>query len=337
MSEFRVEVLELPPAKKHENADSLSIVEVFGSPVVIRTESYVPGQKVAYVPVDSVVPLESDLFDFLKDPNKPSRTHARIKAKKLRGVYSEGMLVPADPAWEIGQNVAALLGVVKYEEPEQISTGGLTERDPGFMPVYDMESYRKWKKVLNDGEFVIVTEKIHGSNARFCWKATEAYPEGRLWVASHKQVKVEDPNNLWWKVAAQEKLAEKLAKIPGIVLYGEVYGQVQDLKYDAKPGQLMFAAFDLYNSDERRFLDWNEFQRMTHELQIPTVPVLYQGGYNPEAIEPLRNGQSSIAKNLREGFVIKPAFERTHDRLGRVLLKMVGEDYMLRKGGTEHH
>jgi RNA ligase (TIGR02306 family) len=332
MSDFRVEVLELPPAVKHENADALSIVEVFGSPVVIRTESYTPGQKVAYVPVDSVVPLESPLFDFLKDPNKPSRTHARIKAKKLRGVYSEGMLVPADPTWEIGQDVAGTLGIAKYEEPEQIGTGGQAERDPGFMPIYDVESYRKWsKRALVDGEFVVVTEKLHGSNGRFCFK------EGRLWVASHKQVKAEDPTNLWWKVAAQENLAEKLAKIPGIVLYAEVYGSVQDLKYDAKPGQIMLAAFDLYDSDQRRFLDWNEFQRITSELQILTVPVLYAGAYIPHEIEPLRNGQSTIANNMREGIVIKPAFEREHDRLGRVCLKLVGEDYMLRKGGTEHH
>jgi RNA ligase (TIGR02306 family) len=222
MSDFRVEVVELPSVRKHENADTLSIVEIFGNPVVIRTEDYTPGQKVAYIPVDSVVPLDSPLFDFLKDPNKPTKTHTRIKAKKLRGQYSEGMLVPADPAWEIGSDVAPLLGVVKYEEPEQVaSTSGGAERDPGFMPVYDVEPYRKWKKVLDPNEMVVVTEKLHGCNARFCWNTCLTCkgegniedpnaPEGaffvnvvlcpdcngegaRLYVASHKQVKRADP------------------------------------------------------------------------------------------------------------------------------------------------
>jgi ATP-dependent RNA circularization protein (DNA/RNA ligase family) len=128
-----------------------------------------------------------------------------------------------------------------------------------------------------------------------------------------------------------------LKQIPGIVLYGEAYGQVQDLKYDATQGQIMFAAFDLFDSNTRRFLDFADFMRITESLQIPTVPVLYFGAYVPETIEPLRNGQSSIAHNIREGFVIKPVVERYTDRLGRVLLKMVGEDYMLRKGGTEYH
>ena len=39
------------------------------------------------------------------------------------------------------------------------------------------------------------------------------------------------------------------------------------------------------------------------------------------------------ADHVREGFVVKPTAECFDDRIGRVILKMVGEGYLLRKGG----
>lgn len=40
---------------------------------------------------------------------------------------------------------------------------------------------------------------------------------------------------------------------------------------------------------------------------------------------------------MREGIVIRPVLERRHDALGRVQLKSVSDDYLLRKGGTEYN
>jgi len=40
---------------------------------------------------------------------------------------------------------------------------------------------------------------------------------------------------------------------------------------------------------------------------------------------------------MREGVVVTAARERQDDILGRVILKSVSEDYLLRKGGTEYN
>jgi hypothetical protein len=58
-------------------------------------------------------------FEFLKSPNHPDRTHERIKAKRLRGVFSMGFLMPAPAGAAEGQDLAKDLGVYKYEEPEE--------------------------------------------------------------------------------------------------------------------------------------------------------------------------------------------------------------------------
>ena len=48
----------------------------------------------------------------------------------------------------------------------------------------------------------------------------------------------------------------------------------------------------------------------------------------------LANGASTLpgAAHTREGFVVRPTKERWHPLLGRVILKLIGEDYLLRKG-----
>jgi hypothetical protein len=39
------------------------------------------------------------------------------------------------------------------------------------------------------------------------------------------------------------------------------------------------------------------------------------------------------AGNIREGFVVRPLKERFDGEIGRVILKYIGESYLLRKGG----
>lgn len=351
MSTFGCPIVEIGKVGKHPNADTLSITEVEGCPVIFRTGDYKPGDYAIYVPVDSVVPVTRDVFAFLA--TKEFQKTARVKAKKLRGIFSMGLLVPISAVGEArddlgkpiliehraGENVANDLGVVKYEEPEEnMKQGGKVERDPGFCPIYDIESYRKYKRVFHPGEQVVVTEKIHGCNARFAFRAVGEEP-ARLFVGSHKQFKKEG-EDVWWKVARQYKLAEVMAspKLSGRVLYGEVYGQVQDLKYGtSKEDPLRFRAFDIYDTQIGRFLDWSEVKNICTEFLIPIVPVLYEGPYDANVIDPMAEGKSSIADQIKEGFVIKPVVERWERSTGRVILKLVSEQYLLRKDGTEHH
>ena len=102
-----------------------------------------------------------------------------------------------------GDDVAELLGFTHYVEPEHGATLGTPGRKFtlwqrilkffGFAPkpygpkgsaVYDVESLKNYPRVFAEGEEVIVTEKIHGSNARYLFDGK------KFWVGSHKK---------WWK------------------------------------------------------------------------------------------------------------------------------------------
>ena len=92
MSMFSVPVVRVGPYIKHENADSLSITQVLGCPVIFKTGTYNEGDLAIYVPVDSIVDTTVPELSFLQTSDK---TRVRIKAKKLRGVFSMGLLIPA--------------------------------------------------------------------------------------------------------------------------------------------------------------------------------------------------------------------------------------------------
>jgi len=320
MSEFHVEVARVTNVQKHPNADTLSVAEVNGYPVIFRTGDYAEGDLAVHVPIDAIVP-DVPAWAFLDG-------HRRIRAKRLRGVFSMGLLSKALPEWTFGLDVQAELGIEKWEPVSPAMIGGDDAPDAGVLPVYtDIEGYRRHKGVLVDGEEVVITEKIHGANARFCSH------DGTLIVGSHKRIKKvygTDHPSMWAKVALDLDLDEKLAEVPDVAIYGEIYGQVQDLKYGKMGTDLVL--FDAMDLRTRRYLDCDEFLAVAERFGLPTVPQLYRGPWSAELLA-LAEGRSTVsgADNIREGFVVKPVRERC-EHMGRVILKMLGEGYLLRKG-----
>lgn len=143
------------------------------------------------------------------------------------------------------------------------------------------------------------------------------------------------PNNTddWWTIAKTLDLETKLAKFPNLVVYGEVFGKVQDLKYGCPDG-VKFKIFDIYNIDTKNWFSPEEVTTAAARMGLEKVDVLYSGPYTKAAVDHLRTGKSVIdGKTIREGIVIKP-----HDNKGKhIALKLVSEEYKLRKGGTEFH
>lgn len=166
---------------------------------------------------------------------------------------------------------------------------------------------------------------VHNSNARYLVR------DDRLWCGSRTGIKKQSDKSIWWSAAKHADLENKLKTIPNIAVYGEVYGQVQDLKYGVQSG-VRFVAFDAMDTLSKRYLDTDQFLELMRQVDLPTVPILYRGPYSGLQ-DSLSNGKSVLANGvcIREGFVIKPVVERYDIKLGRVVAKLVGEDYLLRK------
>lgn len=412
-STHKVEVIRIESISPHPNADRLEIVKVFsGYQVVVQKGTYKLGDLAAYVPPDSLVPLDRNEFDFLNSRQESSKIvdgkpYHRIKAIKLRGQYSMGMLVPVPTmtAQELGEDVAGYFGVLHYVPPvkndntsKKTTYGSRAEEAPekdfGKPPTYDLEALRRYAEVFEAGETVVVTEKIHGANARYTFGArgwfsfttgigsrwalriggveiSRTNVAGIQWKRMDKQLlklrvgsrnlwKRPSTDDIWWKVALKyPQIAAFCAAHPGKVLYGEVYGDVQDLDYGLGPGEIDFAAFDILN-DDGTWLDVRAFLALASRYDLPTVPVLYEGPFDLDKILALAEGPSVAFKDklpvvygenvvrlmgltpsdvrkaatrpphTREGIVVKPINERNDPRLGRVALKCVGAGYLER-------
>lgn len=127
-----------------------------------------------------------------------------------------------------------------------------------------------------------------------------------------------------------------------VVILGEVFGVgIQDLTYGRKTGEISFRMFDIYIGfrGRGRYLNDAELDCFSRMLNIPRVPLLYRGPFNKAKMLELTQQTKSVfdPNQISEGGVIKPVVERYDPVIGRVVVKMINEAYLLRKGGTEHN
>ena len=330
MSTHNVDVFHIQEIFPHYNADNLSIIKPFGFQVVVQKDSFKVGDLVAYCPPDTIVPFSYPDFSFLQKNAPEGRTNHRVKVIKLRGEVSQGLLIKAPHGSVDGENIFEQLGCQWYEAPEVfdgVKLGGKQESGPSlFAPVYDLENVRRYHKILLPNEPLILTEKIHGSSARFFFDGQ------RFWCGSHRQWKRLDDTCVWWKTLYNEiELQNFLTQNPDHIVYGEIYGQIQKgYTYGVPQGGTRLAVFDILAND--RFLDYYSAQTLAPRL--PWVPVLAEDYPYKNLLDLglFAEGKSMVpgALNIREGCVIQPVTERFESSIGRIKLKMVGNQFLIK-------
>jgi RNA ligase (TIGR02306 family) len=165
-STLLVPVVKLQNVRPHPGADKLDLCDVLGYQMCVPRGTYKTGDIGVYFPVDTLIPDEwatkFGIKNFLRGVNKD-----RVGCVKLRGEPSFGVIAPVqDPAWAEEQNVAEFFGAKKYEPPVKIGVANQAPYDEMIDPLFrkytDIENGRMFVSVIQEGEDVVVTEKIHG-------------------------------------------------------------------------------------------------------------------------------------------------------------------------------
>lgn len=204
----------------------------------------------------------------------------------------------------------------------------LAETVDFHIPDYDVEAFKNYKGAFEDGEPVIVTEKIHGSNARF------VCVDGIMYAGSHHKWKAPGSNCVWRKALAQNPWIEEWCRQhEGFALYGEVTPTQGKYTYGCKTGMVRFFLFDILDANGKwvAYNEWESLGIRPYECKIDTVPLLYVGPFKEEYIKSLVDGPSQVtgADHIREGIVVKSADEGRHVRgLGRLQLKIVSNAFL---------
>lgn len=372
MAEFAVKVERLRAIEPHPNADRLDLAVVGEYRSIILKEQYQVGDLVAYMPEASVLP-DSLIEEMGLTGRLAGSQFNRVKAVRLRGIVSQGLCYPAREGWVLGQDVTEDLGIIKYEPPIPAHMSGQVYGAGHDRTIrYDVENWKRYPEVLQDGEMVCFTEKIHGTWCQIGVLPDEmAHPKHGTVVIASKGMADKglafQPDaeanllNLYIRANRGHRVSEKVLEVgwamddhgkvvfnkPVFVL-GEVFGHgVQDLHYGAstaKDERLGFRCFDIYIGlpGQGFFLDDMNLDAACEGMGIERVPVLYRGPFSREVMQRYTDGTESVSGNgmhIREGIVMKPVKERRDDLsgLGRVLLKSVSEKYLLRKGNATEY
>jgi RNA ligase (TIGR02306 family) len=358
MSDLIVEVVRIEKILPHGNADALDVAVVKGWECIVKKGQFGEGDLCVYFPVDSILTRELaeriGVAQYLAPLKKGYLLPAefqdtdfagRIRAARLRGRVSFGVLIPAESGMAPGQSVKDFFRVVKYEPPERTEVEDAAPSHALFQTYTDIQNFRNFPDLFVENEEVVVTEKIHGTCSRTGLVRLES-GELEFMVGSHKMRRKADPErkslySLPLTPNVEELLRQTLERraAKSVILFAEIYGSgVQDMHYGLNTKT--FRAFDI--SVDSSYLPYDEFAGLCKQFHVETVPLLYRGPYHGDLVRSLTGGMSVVCRGqIKEGIVIKPAVERNSDALlnhsGRLILKNISDDYYLRKEGTEYH
>lgn len=256
--------------------------------------------------------------------NAPTAGGVSVKGPKRKGKYPR-----------------SILGWIKFIWRALTGSGKLKVEDvPFHVPTYDVDALKNYKSAfdnlywlhddagvtLRDPVCVVVTEKVHGSNARFL------YLDGEMYAGSRNLWKAKDSNCVWRKALKQNPWIEDWCKEhEGFALYGEVTPTQGGFSYGCKDGEVKFFWFDIYTPG-KEWVDYDDYGTygINESIGKYMVPLLYYGPYNFEKISKLVDGTSIAAggKHIREGVVIRTAREVSQRGLGRTQLKIVSNTFL---------
>ena len=338
-----------------EGADMIELACIDGWQCVTKKGEFQVGNIAAYFEVDSLLPIHPN-YEFLRKSSYKKMGDGaegfRLKSIRLKGELSQGLLLPLAFLGLTGNedenNLAELLGVIKYEPPISAELSGIAKGNfPSFIPKTDQERVQNLTGKLwgtgktityfdADGTEVVkeipaavnrkyeISEKTDGSSCTLYQK------DGVFGVCSRNLDLVEDDTNSFWKIANKYNIKEKLRGI-NVALQGELAGEsIQGNPYKLR-GQELYL-FDIYDIDLARYLSPQERTDFVanHIPEIKTVPILARDFDLPDTLDELLafvQGKSALNPTQeREGLVFK------EEGVGRVRFsfKGISNKYLLK-------
>ena len=330
------------------NADKIEKVQVLGWECVAKKGEFREGELCVYIEIDSMIPKciwsgflwkEGDLKD-----------KYRLRTCKMRGVVSQGLVLPisilGNDAFldtdrgmierSEGEDVTELLHIEKYIPYIPAHLQGEVEGDfPFFIPRTDETRIQAYPQLLDimRGKEIAISEKLDGTSVTFYLK------DLHFGVCSRNKELKPNENNLYWKIAKQYDIENKLKFInqdlQGIefAIQGEIIGQgVQSNKYKLEGNRLY--VFNVYNISEHKYLEHEEMQKFCESLQLTYVPPLGQITLNHtvEELVELSKGYTVLNPEQiwREGIVVRGVKEEVIEKYGRFSFKVINSNFLLK-------
>jgi len=220
---------------------------------------------------------------------------------------------------------------------------------------YKFPNQKNVPEMFLDGDYVQITRKIHGTNARYgivkktklsfwdkfkkFFRIADEWINYEYVVGSHNVEKGSDSQgfyetNVWYEVTDKYDMKNKLWKYvksmgshfigSGIVVYGEIYGPGIQKNYDYGLTDIEFVGFDVMKNGSYLNVDDAEIV-ISGILELPHVQILYQGKWSKEIQDKyVFNNFIKGTKIPEEGVVVKSI---TGER--SKVSKVINPDYLI--------
>jgi RNA ligase (TIGR02306 family) len=301
-----------------EGADNIELAIVNDWHAITKKGQYTVGDQVIVATTDAVIPLsisdEMGVTGYL-------RKGQRVRTVKLRGVYSECLILPMDLLVftgnvQDGEDMMEMLGITKYEPPVkmvEMSVGGRKikyHQNPNFHVYHKFPNQKNVPDMFNEEDEVVITRKLHGTNSRYGIvrkKKLSLFDRvkklfGNKWVdyeyvlGSHNVEKGSDSQgfystDVWKSIGEEYEIKEKLWE------YVKEYYTPQHLGsgiviYGEIYGHGIQKNYD-YGLKDIKFAgfdvevdgDYQSYfneRTIYHTLDLPTVELLYRGNWSKE-------------------------------------------------------
>ncbi len=303
----------------HPNAEKLELGKVGVYQVVVEKGRYKIGDVVVFVPEKSILTgrIRQEFERYLVGPEKN-----RVKAVRLRGELSCGVILsPALLQESAGldldripysEDLSAALGITKYEPPIPPQLAGEVKPigEAPFVGKHDCEQFGVYASNFSEGERVIVSEKIHGSQAIYYWNAAD----NQRFVTSKGQLDkglciVESETNSYWRAARRCGLWEILERtgLKQLQVFGEVVPCQGGYNYGQKDARLLI--FDVRVAGVSI-----PYDQVAEDFKKLWVPILYDGPFaDVPRLKALATGLETVSGqglHAREGVVVRPYVDR---------------------------
>jgi len=236
-------VAKIDEIKEIPGADNIEQAIIGGWSCIVKKGSHSANELVICTTTDAVIP--EDLSDALGVTNY-LRKGGRVRTVKLRGVYSECLIIPNKYLhgrttmgnWDLkeGSDCMDIFGVFKYEPPVKMVqlAGGKKVRyqdNPNFHVYYKFPNLKNVPGMFTEEDTVEITRKLHGTNARYgivkktklsfldkvkkFFRLADKWIDYEFVVGSHNVEKGSDSQgfydtNVWYEVEKKYNIKQKL-------------------------------------------------------------------------------------------------------------------------------
>ena len=356
----------------HPNAEKLEICKVGSYQLVTMSNLYKTGDIVVFCPEKSLVSgiIQKEFEKYLVGSEKN-----RVKSVRLRGIDSCGIIIgnellnnlPDISQYAIGEDISEIFGITKYEAPiPQSLSGKITQVSiDKFIGKHDCEQYAAYQSSFINGERVIVSEKIHGS--QFIW--AYEFETDKVLISSKGQLAkgfeiLEEEGNTYWRAAKNDNLLEKVKKhfTEGVIqIFGEVVPVQGGYTYGFDPNQPTVLIFDIrqngvsipYDQVSKDFkwvnILYDGVLTMDVEEKVlfegnETTPKVTKNFYHfPKWLIDLGNAKenngmerySGKSLHISEGVVVRPHVDRYAADGTKLRVKIISDKYAKTETGDE--